>query len=153
VSDPTPVDPADGGTPPDPADPADPPDPADPTDPGAGVTDRRRPSVRWGAVSGIVVLVYTVVYAAALVGIGDRNQFNRWGRAMSSLGARLVLCGVVLAALFHLFDGLRRLAVDLRPDLADQDERWRATALFFTWALAVPAAAVIVWPWISATTR
>jgi len=112
---------------------------------------RRR--VRWGPVAGLIVLAYTVLYALALTQLGDRGRFDRWGRAMSSLGARVALSAVVLAALFHLFDGLRRLAIDLHPDLIAQDERWRATVLFFTWALAVPAAAVMVWPWIAAATR
>jgi len=109
--------------------------------------------VRWGAVAGLVVLAYTLLYAVALTQVGDRSRFNRWGQAMTSLGAQLALSVVVLAALFHLFDGLRRLAIDVRPELADQDERWRATVAFFTWVLAVPAAAVIVWPWIAVATR
>ena len=109
--------------------------------------------MRWSAVAGTVVLVYTLLYSMALLEVGDRNRFNDWGRALGSLGARLVLSGVLLAALFHTFDGLRRMAIDLRPALAEQDPRWRATVLFFTWALALPAAAVIVWPWLSATTR
>jgi succinate dehydrogenase cytochrome b556 subunit len=123
-----------------------------PDAPDPPVAPRRR-RVSWGAVAGLVVLAYMLVYAVALTQLGDRNRFNRWGQAMSSLGARLALSGVVLAALYHLFDGLRRLAIDLHPDLAEQDERWRATVLFFTWALAVPAAAVIVWPWIAVATR
>jgi succinate dehydrogenase/fumarate reductase cytochrome b subunit len=113
----------------------------------------RERRVQWGAVAGSVVLAYTVLYSLAMLDIGDRNRFNGWGRAMGSLGARLVLSGVVLAALFHTFDGLRRMAIDLRPELAEQNARWRATVLFFTWALAIPAATVIVWPWVSASTR
>jgi succinate dehydrogenase/fumarate reductase cytochrome b subunit len=114
---------------------------------------RRVRRVPWSAVAGTVVLAYTVVYSVALLDLGDRNRFNGWGRSMGSLGARVVLSGVILAALFHIFDGLRRMAIDLRPALVEQDQRWRATVAFFTWVLAIPAAAVILWPWVSATTR
>jgi len=146
-----------------PVEPAEPTGSTDGVDPTGGVdgvepSDRARPRrtaprFRWGAISGVVVLGYTLVYALALTGLGDRLRFARWGRAMSSLGARVVIAGVILAALFHTFDGLRRMAIDLHPELAAQNPRWRATVLFFTWALAVPAAAIVVWPWISATTR
>jgi succinate dehydrogenase/fumarate reductase cytochrome b subunit len=121
---------------------------ARPVPPGARV---RR--VRWGAVAGAVVLVYVLVYAAALSQLASRDRFNRWGAAMGSLGARLVLCGVVLATLFHTFDGLRRMLPDVVPSLVDQDRRLRAAALFATWALALPSFAMIVWPWVSETTR
>jgi succinate dehydrogenase/fumarate reductase cytochrome b subunit len=112
---------------------------------------RRR--VRWGAVAGVVVFAYVLVLSVALVGIGDRNRFNRWGHLMHSIGARLVLCVVVLAALFHTLDGLRRLLLEVAPSTARHEVRLRAGVLFLTWALAVPAGVMIVGPWVSETFR
>lgn len=114
------------------------------------MSDRR---VRWGAVAGSVLLAYVVVEAVALLSIDDRNRFNRWGAAMGSLGARLVLAGVVLAVLFHSLDGLRRLVVEAAPGLVRHDDRLRLGVVFVTWALAVPAAVVMVWPWWSELRR
>lgn len=116
----------------------------------AGVGRRR---IRWNAVAGTVVLVYLLVYAALLTQIADRNRFNRWVGALGSLGARLVLCVVVLAVLFHTLDGLRCLLRDVVPSLVDRDVQLRAAVLFLTWALALPCFAVLVWPWIAETTR
>jgi succinate dehydrogenase/fumarate reductase cytochrome b subunit len=99
------------------------------------------------------VLVYLLVYSLALSQIANRDTFNRWGQAMGSLGARLVLCVVVLAALFHTFDGLRRLLPDVVPSLVGRDRQLRAAVLFATWALALPAFAALVWPWVAETTR
>ena len=110
---------------------------------------RRR--VRWGAVAGTVVLVYVLVLSVALTGIGDRNRFNRWSDGMGSIGARIVMCGVVLAALFHTLDGLRRLVVEVAPSAGRHDLRLRTGVLFLTWALAIPAAVMIVGPWFSET--
>jgi succinate dehydrogenase/fumarate reductase cytochrome b subunit len=111
-----------------------------------------RPSM-WAALSGIVILVYVVVYAATLTQIAGRNRFNRWGAAMGSLGARLVICAVVLATLFHSLDGLRRLLAQVAPATVAHEVRLRAAVLFVTWAVAIPSFAAIVWPWISETTR
>ena len=104
-------------------------------------------------MSGTVVLAYTVLYALFLTRIDDRAWFNDWAGGMASLGARIVLSGVVLAALFHTFDGLRRMVTDLRPALAGRDDTMRAVVLFATWACAVPAVAVLVWPWASEAWR
>ncbi|HVN50176.1 MAG TPA: hypothetical protein VMT43_02025 [Acidimicrobiales bacterium] len=108
---------------------------------------------RWGAISGAVVLLYLVVWAAGLSHIASRATFNRWGDAMGSLAARLVICGVVLATLFHTFDGLRRLLADAVPRTRARDVQLRAWVLFGTWAVALPCFAVIVWPWVAETTR
>ena len=60
--------------------------------------ERSRRHVRWNAVAGAVVLAYVVVLSVALVGIGDRNRFNRWAGWVHSLGGRIVISLVVLAA-------------------------------------------------------
>jgi succinate dehydrogenase/fumarate reductase cytochrome b subunit len=130
-------------------------------DPGPGRARRRRGRrvggqirrVRWGAVAGTVVLLYVVVYCLALSRIADRDRFNRWGAAMGSLGGRLIICGVVLATLFHTFDGLRRMLPEVAPGLVGHDRHLRAGALFATWALALPCFAVLIWPWVAETTR
>ena len=112
---------------------------------------RRR--VRWGAVAGVVVFAYVVALSLMLVGIGDRNRFNRWAGLAHSIGGRIVLALVVLAALFHTFDGLRRLLVEVAPTLGRHDVRLRAGVLFLTWALAIPAGVMIIGPWVSETFR
>jgi succinate dehydrogenase/fumarate reductase cytochrome b subunit len=109
--------------------------------------------VPWGAVSGTVVLAYMIVWSLGLSRVAQRTTFNRWGAALGSLGARVVLCGVVLATLFHSLDGLRRLMGEAVPRTKEHDLRWRAWVLFVTWAVALPCFAVILWPWVAETTR
>jgi succinate dehydrogenase hydrophobic anchor subunit len=109
--------------------------------------------VPWGAVAGIVVLAYMVVWAVGLSRIAQRATFNGWGTALGSLGARFVVCAVVLATLFHSLDGLRRLMAEAVPRTKEHDLRWRAWVLFLTWAVALPCFAVILWPWVAETTR
>ena len=102
-------------------------------------------------MAGSVLLVYVVVEAIALLSINDRNRFNRWGEALGSIGARIVVSVVILAALFHTLDGLRRLLVGTVPAASRHDDGLSTAVVFSTWALAVPAAAVVVWPWWEAT--
>jgi succinate dehydrogenase hydrophobic anchor subunit len=111
----------------------------------------RRPP--WGAISGTVVLAYVVVWALGLSRVAQRSTFNRWGAALGSLGARVVVCVVVLATLFHSLDGLRRLMAEAVPRTKELELRWRAGVLFVTWAVALPCFAVILWPWVAETTR
>ena len=112
---------------------------------------RRR--VPWGAISGSVVLLYLLVWGLALSRIANRATFNRWGAALGSLGARVVICGVVLATLFHTFDGFRRLLADAVPRSRAHEVQLRAAVLFATWAIALPCFAAIIWPWVAETTR
>ena len=125
----------------------------DPTEAAGEAPDRLVRRARWGAVSGTIVLVYVVVWCVGLSRIADRSTFNRWGDAFGSLGARLVICGIVLATLFHTFDGLRRLLAEAVPGTRAREVQLRAWVLFATWAVALPCFAAIVWPWIAETTR
>jgi succinate dehydrogenase hydrophobic anchor subunit len=121
--------------------------------PAAGADAGRPHRNRWGAISGSVVLVYLVVWGLGLSRIANRTTFNRWGAAMGSLGARVVICGVVLATLFHTFDGFRRLLADAVPRSRAHEVQLRAWVLFATWAIALPCFAAIIWPWVAETTR
>ena len=104
-------------------------------------------------MSGIVVLAYTVAYALFITRLSDRAWFDDRAGAMGSLAGRAALSGVMLAALFHALDGLRRMITGLRPALVRHEQTLRAVVLFATWACAIPAAAVLVWPWTSDTWR
>jgi seryl-tRNA synthetase len=132
--------------------------PADPDAAAAAPTSTTRsttvvPRSRWGAIAGLVVLAYVVVWAAVISQIANRNRFNRWGAAFGSLGARVVMCVVVLAALFHTFDGLRRSVLVVAPTTRSHDVVLRAGVRFATWVLALPCAAAIIWPWVAETRR
>ena len=122
------------------------------TDPRRSPLARLR-RVRWAAVAGAVLLVYVVLWAVALAVLPDRSRFTQLGGLMGSLGGRLALAVVVLAALFHAFDGIRRMLIETWPTLASRDPQWRGLVQFATWALFVPAATVLIWPWISETFR
>lgn len=116
-----------------------------PAPPPAPPAARRR--VRWGAVAGLVLFAYAAWAAVDLVLAGvARSAFNRLHELYASFLGRTVIAVVVVAALFHLLDGLRRLAEEARPAWARRDPALRTAVAFATAALGVPAVAVVLWP-------
>lgn len=101
----------------------------------------------WGRIASIVSLVYVAWYVIGLVVLQRApGAFNAMNRFYGSIGARVVLCGVLLALLFHLLDGLRVTAQDALPRLAAHELGLRATVRFVLLAAWIPAAAAVLWP-------
>ena len=101
-------------------------------------------------VAGIVSFVYVVWYVLGLA-LLDRNAaaYNRFNRFYASIGARLVLAAVLLALVFHLFDGLRLTAEQFSDRMAGHELGMRATVRFLTFAVWIPGAVAVLWPSIS----
>jgi succinate dehydrogenase cytochrome b556 subunit len=109
--------------------------------------DGTRRRLRWGAVAGVVVFGYLVLVAVDLVLAGiSRRAFTSLHEAYGSLGGRVVIGIVLVAVVFHAFDGLRRLLEELRPSLVPRDERLRAGVAFATAAVSVPGVVAVLWP-------
>jgi succinate dehydrogenase/fumarate reductase cytochrome b subunit len=102
-----------------------------------------RPAWRLGRISGVVTLAWVMVWASAIAVLGtDRRAFSTLVRLSGNVAARAVLAVVVFAALLHTVDGLGRCLPNAKP------ERWRAAAWFVGCALGIPAAAVLLWPFV-----
>jgi succinate dehydrogenase/fumarate reductase cytochrome b subunit len=117
------------------------------------MSEREPAATRIGRISGLVVFGWTIVWAAAIAVLGtDRRAFASLVRASGNVVVRVVLCAVVVAAAAHTVDGLRRVAERFRPDHPPAAERWRAATWFVAFALGVPAAAVLLWPFVEGRT-
>lgn len=99
------------------------------------------------AICGAALFVGVAVWALglALVGI-DGSAFARLHDLLGNTVARVAICGVVLAALFHTCDGIRRIVLDVAPAVTRLDERLRLVSVFVTFAAGVPACLVVLWP-------
>lgn len=102
---------------------------------------------RWATVGGVLTLAYVVWY------IGDLVLLSRNPRAYvtlhevyGSLFMRLVFAGIFLGLVFHAVNGVRSTLIDFVPRLARRDLVLRAAVRFFTFAVWVPGAFVLVWP-------
>jgi succinate dehydrogenase/fumarate reductase cytochrome b subunit len=108
-----------------------------------------RPRNRAGVLCGVVVFVYALFLAVEVIVAGfDHRLYNRLHQVQGNVFARAVLAVVVGCALFHGLNGLRLMVADL-PALTRMQPTLRALVAFATFALGIPAAAVILWPSIS----
>lgn len=102
---------------------------------------------RVAVAAGVVSLAYVIWYIAGLILLeANPSAYTRANQAYGSLGARFVLGLVLIALLFHLFDGLRTVGEQLIPRLTRHDLGLRAAVRFCTFALWIPGALVLVWP-------
>ncbi len=92
-------------------------------------------------------MLYVAWYVIGLVVLEvDPSTYNAMNRLYGTLGARLVLCAVLLALLYHLLDGVRIFAQDARPRLLAHELLLRAVVRFVLLAVWVPAAVGMLWP-------
>jgi succinate dehydrogenase/fumarate reductase cytochrome b subunit len=108
---------------------------------------------RAGILTGLVLFAYAVFLAVEVVVAGfDHRLYNRFHEVQGNTFARAILAVVVLCAIYHGLNGLRMVAIDL-PLLSRHDLALRNLVVFATFALGIPAAAVILWPSISELVR
>ncbi len=114
----------------------------------AGDEPRPAPSARpWGRIAAVISLVYVAWYVVGLVVLQrSAGTYNALNRFYGGLVPRVVLCGVLLAVLYHLLDGVRATAQDALPRLAGHEVLLRATVRFLLLAVWIPASVVVLWP-------
>lgn len=89
-----------------------------------------------------MLFVYATWWSASLALVGiRRSTFSAGQRAYANLGVRAVLGVVVLAALFHTLDGVRRMLSRGNPSV-----RGRLAVAYLTWAVGLPSMLLILWP-------
>lgn len=107
------------------------------------MTRQDRPAWRIGRISGLITLGWVVAWAGAVAVLGsDRRAYSTLVRLSGNVFSRLLLSVVLFAAILHTVDGLGRCFSTAQP------ERWRAAAWFMACALGLPAAVVLLRPFI-----
>lgn len=112
----------------------------------APLTGRR--TSRWATG---VLAAYLVLWMVRLILVAEApGVYARTIEWTDSLGVRLVLGVVVLAAVFHTLDGLRLIVGGLVPSLAEASRGLtaRGAVAFGTWLLVIPAWVLLLRPWI-----
>ncbi len=98
----------------------------------------------------MILFLYAVLYAAEIAAAGFAPRaYNRMLEISGNAAARAGMAVVLLAALFHAFDGLRFTACVMSPRAARHEAALQSVAQFVTFAVGIPAAFVICWPSIS----
>lgn len=105
-------------------------------------------------VAGGVLFAYLVVWMLrlALLQAGP-TTFDRTVDWSSSLTARLALCAVLLAGVYHALDGARSVIGALAPSVDVDGPLLRAAVRFALWALVIPGWVVLLRPWLEEVVR
>jgi len=120
-------------------------DPDDDLDEDEG--QRRGRARPWGRIAAFVSLLYVAWYVVGLVVLkADPGAYNGLNRFYGGGGARVVLCGVLLAVLYHLLDGVRVTAQDGIPRLAAHEVALRTAVRFVLLAAWIPLSVAVLWP-------
>jgi succinate dehydrogenase/fumarate reductase cytochrome b subunit len=109
---------------------------------GGGLGDRT-----WlSRLSGPILYIGLLAWMTQLTLVDSApGSFVRSQEVAASLGGRLLACVVLLAAVHHILDGVRRAFLGgtfSRAGAVDSIIR------FLTWALVVPGWAVLLRPWL-----
>lgn len=107
-----------------------------------------------GAVAGVVLYAYVVVAVLQLVVLErDRSSYDALHRSFHQLPYRTLIAVAAVAGIFHALDGLRRTIDDFLSRDRSDDGPLRTVVAFLTFAIGVPAVAVILWPSITGRMR
>ena len=100
-------------------------------------------------VTGFLVFMFLMLHIVdvSLVNI-DPELYNDVHALYGNVLLRLFECGLLLALLYHSFNGLRIIAVDFFPGAIKHEKQLTGAVVFFTLALGIPGSVVILWPWI-----
>lgn len=119
-------------------------------------------------IGGIVLFGYLLVWMLQLVLLyNSPESFDRAASWWASLAGRLVACGVLLAGVYHLLEGLRRTVrpgwtppspveapIDGEQSASPSADRSRLDGVLgvavplLTWAVVLPGWAVLLRPWL-----
>ena len=96
-------------------------------------------------VTGVVIILFLFAHVVdtALVGWGP-NAYNRVVNVYKNPIVGVMELGLVAAVLFHALNGLRIMAIDFWPKLADQNRRLILGTVGFYVAAMIPIAVVML---------
>jgi succinate dehydrogenase / fumarate reductase cytochrome b subunit len=103
-------------------------------------------------VTGFLVFMFLLLHVidVSLVNI-DAELYNDVHELYGNVLLRLFECGLLLALLYHSFNGLRIIAVDFFPGVIEHEKQLTGVVTFFTLALGIPGSLIILWPFIDGT--
>ncbi len=100
-------------------------------------------------VSGFLVLLFLLLHIVDVSLVRWPETYNQVHRLYGNVVLRLFEVGLLFGLLFHTFNGLRIVAVDVFPEAVRNQRRLLQVVVAVTLFAGVPGGIVILWPFIN----
>jgi len=100
-------------------------------------------------ISGFLVFLFLMLHVVDVSLVRWPATYNEVHRLYGNVVLRLFEVGLLFGLLFHSFNGLRIVAVDVFPEAVRNQRRLLQVVMAVTVLAGVPGGIVILWPFIS----
>ncbi len=100
-------------------------------------------------VTGFLVFAFLLLHVVDVSLVRWPHLYDDVHHLYGNVLLRLFEVGLLFSLLFHALNGLRIIAVDFFPGAVANERRLLGAAVGLTVAAGVPAAVVIMWPFLS----
>jgi succinate dehydrogenase / fumarate reductase cytochrome b subunit len=114
-------------------------------------------SGQWSFVAdrttGILVFFFLLLHIVdvSLINFRGGELYDEVHELYGNILLRVFECGLLLALLFHSFNGLRVVMVDFFPGAVRRERMLTVWVVALTLIIGIPGSIVILWPWIEGT--
>jgi succinate dehydrogenase / fumarate reductase cytochrome b subunit len=100
-------------------------------------------------VTGVLVFMFLLLHIVdvSLANI-DAELYDDVHALYGNVLLRLFECGLLLALLYHSFNGVRIVIVDFFPGMVKAERRMTSAVVALTLLAGIPGSVVILWPFI-----
>ncbi len=100
-------------------------------------------------ISGFLVLMFLLLHIVDVSMINiDPELYHELHQLYGNVLLRLFEVGLLFALVFHTFNGMRIVAVDMFPEAVRNQQRLLQVVVALTLLTGIPGGIVILWPFI-----
>ena len=118
----------------------------------AGSTRYKGKAGQWAflghRITGFLVFLFLLLHIVDVSLLRWPETYDQVHRLYGNVVLRLFEVGLLLALLFHTFNGVRIVAVDVFPEAVRNQRRLLQVVVALTLLASIPGGIVILWPFI-----
>lgn len=99
-------------------------------------------------ITGFLVFLFLLLHIVDVSLLHWPETYNQVHRLYGNIVLRLFEVGLLFALLFHTFNGVRIVAVDVFPEAVRNQRRLLQVVVALTLIIGIPGGLVILWPFI-----
>ena len=99
-------------------------------------------------ITGFLVFLFLLLHIVDVSLLRWPETYDQVHRLYGNVLLRLFEVGLLLALLFHTFNGVRIVAVDVFPEAVRNQRRLLQVVVALTLVIGIPGGVVILWPFI-----